>query len=195
MKKRVFLLLLVVLVVIGVGTWVRGQLAVEARDQPVTEADLRILQRAAVLLKDPSTWNHHDDRVCDDDEAVGKRSLFCALQKADAEVLGSYVHRNVALQEVRFAIQDLTRDRQTEMVLRALRHFSLPHRLMDFNNLPETRFEDIHHVLRVASRTCRCPTETVIANGQATMNVPSVSLVVQLCRPTSVCSRRRLVRS
>ena len=96
-------------------------------------------------------WNRHDDRVCDDDEASGKRSLFCALQKADREILGEYQHRNVALQEVRFVIQDATRDRQTEMVIRALRRFSLPHRLMDFNNLPETRFEDVKQVLRVAS--------------------------------------------
>ena len=92
-----------------------------------------------------------DDRVCDDDEASGKRSLFCALQKADLEILGEYQHRNVALQEVRFAIQDATRDQQTEMAIRALRRFSLPHRLMDFNNLPETRFEGVKQVLRVAS--------------------------------------------
>ena len=89
--------------------------------------------------------------MCDDDEAGGKRSLFCALQKASREILGEYQHRNVALQEVRFAIQDATRDRQTEMAIRALRRFSLPHRLMDFNNLPETRFEDVKQVLRVAS--------------------------------------------
>ena len=88
-------------------------------------------------------WNRHDDRVCDDDEASGKRSLFCALQKAAREILGEYQHRNVALQEVRFVIQDATRDRQTEMVIRSLRRFSVPHRLMDFNNLPETRFEDV----------------------------------------------------
>ena len=112
----------------------------------MTEADLRILQRADVLLKDPASWNHYDDRLCDDDEATGKRSLFCALKKADTEELGSYEHRNIALQEVRFAIEDATRDRQD-----ALRHFRLPHRLMDFNNHPETRFEDIHNVLRAAA--------------------------------------------
>ena len=33
----------------------------------------------------------------------------------------------------------------------SLRQFSLPHRLMDFNNLPETRFEDVKQVLRVAT--------------------------------------------
>ncbi len=66
-------------------------------------------------------------------------------------MLGAYEHRNVALQEVRFAVEDATRDRQTKMMFDALRHFRLPHRLMDFNNLPETRFEDIHNVLRVAT--------------------------------------------
>ena len=42
-------------------------------------------------------------------------------------------------------------DRQKKMIFDALRHFRLPHRLMDFNNLPETRFEDIHNVLRAAA--------------------------------------------
>lgn len=145
-------LVLVPAVVVGViiiGGSIRQQLRVESREQPVTEADLRILQRADALLKDPASWNRHDDRVCGDDEATGKRSLFCALQKADTEVLGAYEHRNVALQEVRFAVEDATRDRG--MMFDALRHFRLPHRLMDFNNLPDTRLEDIHNVLRVAT--------------------------------------------
>ena len=143
------LVLAVVVGVIIVGGSIRQQLRVESREQPVTEADLRILQRADALLKDPASWNRHDDRVCSDDEATGTRSLFCALQKADTEVLGTYQHRNVALQEVRFAVEDATRDRR--MMFDALRHFRLPHRLMDFNNLPHTRFEDIHSVLRVAT--------------------------------------------
>lgn len=151
MRRRLTLVTVAVLTVVVVGGWVRQQMAIESRDQAVTENDLRILHKADALLKDASVWNRHDDRVCDDDEAGGKRSLFCALQKADREILGEYEHRNVALQEVRFAIQDATRDRQTEMVIRALRQFSLPHRLMDFNNLPETRFEDVKQVLRVAT--------------------------------------------
>jgi len=145
------LALAVVVGVIIIGGSIGQRLRVESHEQPVTEADLRILQRADALLKDPASWNRHDDRVCIDDEATGKRSLFCALQKADTEVLGTYQHRNVALQEVRFAVEDATRDRQTKMMLDALRHFGLPHRLMDFNNLPDTRFEDIHSVLRVAT--------------------------------------------
>jgi len=151
MKRRSIVLALALLTAAAVGLWARQQFAMESRDQPATADDLRILRRADALLGDAAVWNRHDDRVCDDDEASGKRSLFCALQKANREILGEYQHRNVALQEVRFAIQDATRDRHTEMEIRALRRLGLPHRLMDFNNLPETRFEDVKQVLRVAS--------------------------------------------
>ena len=62
----------------------------ERRDLPVTDDDLRILLKARELLKNDSVWNRKDDRECLDDEATGKRSLFCALQKACIEVLGVY---------------------------------------------------------------------------------------------------------
>jgi hypothetical protein len=158
MKGRRLVLLSAIVVAIIIGGWIIQQLRLESREQPVTEADLRILQRADVLLKDPASWNHYDDRLCDDDEATGRRSLFCALKKANTEELGSYEHRNIALQEVRFAIEDATRDRQNKMIFDALKHFRLPHRLMDFNNLPETRFEDIHNVLRAAATRVAWPT-------------------------------------
>ena len=61
----------------------------EQRDQPATNDDLRILLKAEEFLKDESVWNRKDDRECDDDEATGKRSLFCALQKACLDVLGA----------------------------------------------------------------------------------------------------------
>jgi hypothetical protein len=111
----------------------------ERRDQPVTNDDLRILVKAEELLKDESVWNRKDDRECDDDETTGKRSLFCALQKACIDILGAYDHRRVALQEVRFAVEDATRGQEFE------------HRLRDFNNLPTTRLADIKKVLRVAT--------------------------------------------
>ena len=111
----------------------------ERRDQPVTYDDLRILLTAEELLKNESVWNRKDDRECEDDEATGKRSLFCALQKACIDVLGAYDHRRVALQEVRFAVEDATRGQDFE------------HRLRDFNNLPTTRLADIKAVLRVAT--------------------------------------------
>lgn len=115
----------------------------EQRDQPVTNDDLLILTKASELLKDESVWNRADDRDCKDDEATGKWSLFCALQKACIDVLGTYDHRSVALQEVRFAVQDATRGQEFE------------HRLKDFNNLPTTRLADIQAVLQVATDRVR----------------------------------------
>ena len=113
--------------------------AAEQRDQPVTKEDLLILEKAAGLLKTEAQWNRSDDRECADDEAAGRRSLFCALQKACIDVLGKYDHRRVALQEVRFAVEEATRGQDLE------------HRLRDFNNLPTTTLADIQRVLQVAT--------------------------------------------
>ncbi len=110
----------------------------ETRDRPVTVDDVRILVRTSELLAQASAWNRSDDRQCQDDEASGRRSLFCALQAASVEVLGRYDHRRVALQEVRFAIQEATRGREFE------------HRLMEFNNLPGTSLADVQAVLKIA---------------------------------------------
>ena len=121
----------------------------EVRDLPVTVQDLQTLERAAALLGSESAWNRNDDRQCADDEAMDKRSLFCALQRASADVYGSHDpykiadHRRVALQEVRFAVEEATRGRE------------LNHRLMDFNNLPDTTLADIKHVLAQATTRVR----------------------------------------
>jgi hypothetical protein len=120
----------------------------EQRDQAVTSDDLRILTDAAALLKDESVWTRADDRECKDDEATGKRSLFCALQKACIDVLGKYDHRRVALQEVRFAVEDATRGQDFE------------HRLKNFNNLPTTRLTDIQAVFEVAADRVRSRLKT-----------------------------------
>ena len=121
----------------------------EVRDLPVTVQDLQTLERASALLGSESAWNRNDDRQCADDEAMDKRSLFCALQRASADVYGSHDpnkisdHRRVALQEVRFAVEEATRGRE------------LSHRLMDFNNLPDTTLADIRHVLTQATTRVR----------------------------------------
>lgn len=110
--------------------------AYEDRSQAVSRADVDILDRATSLLASESDWNRNDTRVCPPDAKT--LSLFCALQKASVQVLGAYDHRRVALQEVRFAIEDVTGGREFE------------HRLMDFNNLPETSFNDVKKVLSIA---------------------------------------------
>lgn len=110
----------------------------ERPNQPVSADDLRILERADVLLEDPSVWNRDDDLRCDDDRASKKWSLYCALDTACLEVRGGCAHTEVALQEVRFAVEEASHGRQYEG------------RLMGFNNLKETRFADVKDVLRIA---------------------------------------------
>jgi alpha/beta superfamily hydrolase len=111
---------------------------VERRDQRVTHADLFILKRAAELLADETRWNRNDTRVCNANATTW--SLFCALHDASIYVLGEYQHRRVALQEVRFAVEDATDKRKLG-----------GHRLMGFNNLPETGFAEVKNVLAAAT--------------------------------------------
>jgi hypothetical protein len=113
--------------------------AYEDRSRPATQEDLRLLDRASEILSDESRWNRNDTRECPAGDPT--LSLFCALRRASVEILGEYDHRRVALQEVRFAIEDLTGGREFE------------HRLMDFNNLPDTTFQDIKKVLALARST------------------------------------------
>ena len=74
----------------------------ERHDLPVTVEDVRILERARVILSSETGWNRADTRECPEGSATV--SLFCALQKASVEILGKYDHRRAALQEVRFVI-------------------------------------------------------------------------------------------
>jgi len=113
----------------------------ERRDQPVTDEDLRILTRASEILASPKVWNRRDTRECHPTDTTW--SLFCALEKASREVLREYRHREVALQEVRFAIEDVTDGREFE------------HRLRDYNNLPSTDFADVKRVLTIATHRVR----------------------------------------
>ncbi len=105
-------------------------------EKPATPEDLRILDRAQTLLANENNWNRHDTRDCPAKET--RLSLFCALKAASIEVMGEYDHRLLALEEVRMAIEEVSGGREFE------------HRLMDFNNLPETSLADIHKVLALA---------------------------------------------
>lgn len=112
----------------------------ERRDQPVTDEDLRILRRADSILSSPAVWNRNDTRICKPEDTTW--SLFCAMQKAAIDLLGEERYRAVALQEVRFVVED-------EM---KASNVPIQHRLTDYNNLPSTRFEDIKNALTVAAQ-------------------------------------------
>lgn len=133
---------LTLLFMISLSTAVLGQVITptnknyERRDRPVEQADVAILKQAKAILSEESVWDRNDDRVCLETDT--EWSLFCALYKASLAVTGVYDHRRVAIQEVRFAIEDVSRGKKFE------------HRLMDFNNRPETTFEAVHEVIRIA---------------------------------------------
>jgi len=96
---------------------------------PVTRADVKIVQHARKILDSPSKWNRADTRVCPPDAKTF--SLYCALEKATAEVSGDFKHRGAAMQEARFVIDQIASNRS-----------KYEHRLMDYNNDPTTSFAD-----------------------------------------------------
>ncbi len=103
---------------------------------PVTKADVRIAQRAREILSSPDKWNRADNRRCPD--GAKTFSLYCAIEKATDEVSGDFKHRGAAMQEARFVIDDVAPNRN-----------EYHHRLMDYNNDPTTKFEDIQKVFRL----------------------------------------------
>ena len=101
----------------------------------LTKTDLQIVKRARELLNSESKWNRADNRIC---PAQAKTvSLYCALQMATVELSGKAEHRGAALQEARFVIDEIARDRDYD------------HRLMNYNNDRTTTFSDIQEVLRI----------------------------------------------
>ena len=106
---------------------------------PVTNADLKIVERAQEILNSPSKWNRAATRICPPEAKTF--SLYCALEKATVEVSGNFTHRGAAMQEGRFVIDDIAPNR-----------ISYKHRLMDYNNDPTTTFADIRKVLRLLEK-------------------------------------------
>ncbi|MEN2283741.1 hypothetical protein AAGF08_16475 [Algoriphagus sp. SE2] len=110
----------------------------EDRNLLFDSLDLKIIQKADLILSDASVWNKNDDRECDDDISNGSYSLFCALFKASVDVAGEYEHRRAAMQQVRFTLEKYEDGRVTA------------HRLMDWNNHPKTTFEEVKKVIAEA---------------------------------------------
>jgi hypothetical protein len=107
----------------------------EKRDVQVSQVDLDILNKTNQLLSDEHVWEKQHPSDCTKTE---KLDLFCALEKASIDVMGKYIHRKPALQEVRFAIDDNYKNRWSK------------HRLIDFNSNKDTNFDDVKSVLEMA---------------------------------------------
>lgn len=113
-----------------------GQTTEENRNLVFDSLDLKIIRRADSILSDPSKWNKQDERECNNDIANGKYSLFCSLYKASFDITEEYIHRRPAMQIVGFTLEKYENGRVKE------------HRLMDWNNHPDTTFEEVKKVLR-----------------------------------------------
>ena len=107
----------------------------EKRDIHVSQVDLDILRKADALLSSDSRWSRNRVAHCSTSK---KLDLYCALEIASVEVMGTYIHRQPALQEVRFTIDDNYRERWTK------------HRIIDFNANDKTSFKDVKAVLAQA---------------------------------------------
>jgi hypothetical protein len=103
---------------------------------PPTANDIKILQRATQLIPSVAAWNKNDDRNCSPNPQ--KLSLFCALMQATTEVSGGIHYRQPALQAVREVLNEVGGNRLGK------------HRLMDYNNHPDTTLQEIHSLLRTA---------------------------------------------
>ena len=117
--------------------------AKENRNLVFDSTDLRIIQRADSILSSPLIWNKQDDRECSDDISSGKYSLYCALYKASIDITGVYIHRRAAMQMVRFTLEKYENGRVKN------------HRLMDWNNHPDTTFEEVKKVLKESIQTVK----------------------------------------
>jgi hypothetical protein len=107
---------------------------------PATEVDLEIIEMAEMLLSDSDNWHKDDDRKCADDIESNKWSLFCALKHSSIEKTGEYNHHNTAIQTARFVIDEI------------IPNHGYAHTLMDYNNAPSTRHEDILRVLELTKK-------------------------------------------
>ncbi len=108
---------------------------------PPSEEDLRIILRARQLLADESAWDRQDDRVCEPTDTTF--SLYCSLHRATIEVTGEFHHRHPALASIRLVVGMAWRDRYSA------------HRLMNFNNHPDTTLANIQATLAAAERRIR----------------------------------------
>lgn len=103
---------------------------------PPTADDIKIIQRAGALVANVGVWNKNDNRTCPPNPQ--KWSVFCALTQATEEISGGVHYRQPALQAVREVVNEIGGSRVGK------------HRLMDYNNHPDTTLDDIQNMLRIA---------------------------------------------
>lgn len=100
-----------------------------SRPVPPNELDRRIVERAAAILSSDGVWNRVDTRQCSPSDT--KWSIYCAMVRATIDETGAVHHRRPALQVIRAIVEKRSAGRK------------YTHRLMDYNNDPSTKLEDV----------------------------------------------------
>jgi hypothetical protein len=103
---------------------------------PPNVLDKEILERASTVITSEATWNRADNRKCPADATTW--SIYCAVERAMIEVTGGFSHRRPAGQLVREIVDERT----------ANRNYS--HRMMDYNNDPQTVLADVRSLFAEA---------------------------------------------
>jgi hypothetical protein len=106
------------------------------RQLPPTADDIAIVRRAIALIPSKEVWNKEDTRQCPPGQT--KISLFCAMMQATTEVSGGVHYRQPAMQAVREVLNEVGGARVKL------------HRIMDYNNHPDTTLDEIHALLKRA---------------------------------------------
>jgi len=106
------------------------------REVPPNGLDREIVQRAAAIITSDAVWNRADNRKCA--ATATTWSIYCAEQRASIEVTGGFHHRRPALELVRQIVEERSKGK------------SYSHRLMDYNNDPSTRLEDVRSLFAEA---------------------------------------------
>jgi hypothetical protein len=103
--------------------------------------DIAIIDRAVALLPNANVWNKKDTRECP--AGAKSLSLFCALMQATTEISGGVHYRQPAMQAVREELNRVDPARIQK------------HRIMDYNNHPDTTLGEIHALLERAKARVR----------------------------------------
>lgn len=106
-----------------------------SRQSPPTPDDLKIIKRAKELISSPSKWNRKDNRQCKPTDET--YSIFCAMMKAQNEILEQPHYRQPAMQAFREVLNTMGQGRFDK------------HRLQDWNNHPDTTFEEVQKLFDV----------------------------------------------
>jgi hypothetical protein len=98
--------------------------------------DRKIVERASALLSSPTVWNRVDNRICP--TTASTWSIYCAMEQATIDVTGAANHRRPAMEAVREIVDERSAGRNYH------------HRLMDYNNDPTTRLDDVRSLFTEA---------------------------------------------